>query len=376
MFGKRKLETALHAVHTINGASARFGVGYSALVKRFLHLYRRRRFSPHEIHFNDLLDPKIRDQDLDYYMSKEEMLAFDEKHLLKPYLCMTSDKAVFYSLCAAAGLPAPRLLAVFDLPAGWTPDGRLLRSRADWCEFLPSLPREFVVKPALGLLGKGVRAFRQDPDAIVDHEGHRHTLDELYDFLCGIGDLNLFTTGYSHHSLNLPQGSHKAIVQERLTAHPSLVELTGSQTLCTCRLFTRAHRDGSIQLLGSGFRLVGGNSFVDNFDQGVGGNLWCSVDPDTGRIGDAYVRSIGGNRLEHVQRHPVTGKDVVGFHIPHWGEAVELAQRLAVIFRPQTLISWDIGVACNGAIAIEGNTGGNLLPTPMNRPVETLFAER
>lgn len=368
----RKLETAILAFNAIKDASARFDVGYPALIRRFLYLYRRRRFSPYEIDFNDLLDPAVRDEALARYMSKAEMLDLDDRHLLDRYLCLTSDKSIFYSLCAAAGIPAPRLFAVFDLPAGWTPDGRLLHSRGEWCEFLESLPQQFVVKPALGLLGKGVRAFRRDASGFVDHEGHRRTVDELYDLLCGVRELNLLATDYSHHSVDLPQGTHKTIVQERLTAHPAVVELTGSQTLCTCRLFTYADPAGNIEVLGTAMRVAGGALLVDNFDQGAGGNLWCSVDANSGCITDAFVRPKGSNRLERAKRHPLTDRDVVGFCIPQWAQAVALARHLAATFRPQTLITWDIGIARTGPVAIEGNTGGNLLPTPLNRAYGTL----
>jgi len=373
MTAASKLNNAIYAINAIREASARFGLRHSSVFRRFLHLYRARRFSPYEIQFNDLLNPRIPDEALDYYMSKEEMLAFDDANVLDAYLCVTADKSVFYSLCMAASIPVPRLLAIFDLPAGWIPDGRFLRSRSEWCAFLQSLPQEFVVKPALGLLGKGVHAFSREANEFVDNEGHRRTDDELYDLLCRGRDLNLFTSGYSHHSLKLPHGSHKTIIQERLIAHPEVVGLTGSTTLCTCRLFTRSDLAGNIELLGSAFRVVGGNTFVDNFDQGAGGNLWCSVEAETGRILEAFARPAGSDRLEQALRHPASGRDVVGFRIPDWTAAVELARRLATIFRPQTLITWDIGVTRDGPVAVEGNIGGGLLPSPLNQPVTTLF---
>jgi Sugar-transfer associated ATP-grasp len=370
------LKSAVYALDALRGASARYGQRYSDLVRRFLHLYRKRRFSPYEIHFNDLLNPRIPDEGLRYYMSKEEMFDFDERHVLNGYFCVTADKAVFYSLCMAAGIPAPRLLAVFDQPVGWVPDGRVLRSRSDWGGFLQTLPEDFVVKPALGLLGKGVAAFHREANGFVDHEGGKRTLDELYEFLCRAGEQNFFSsTGYSHYSLKLPRASNKTIIQERLYAHPGITELTGSRTLCTCRLFTHIDHAGNFRLLGSAFRVVGGSAFVDNFDVGRGGNLWCSVDPETGRIEDAFGRPPGGNRLELAYRHPVTGRDVVGFRIPDWSEAVELGQRLAHLFLPQPLITWDIGVSRDGPVAIEGNVGAIFLPARLNVRVPALLKE-
>jgi hypothetical protein len=177
--------------------------------------------------------------------------------------------------------------------------------------------------------------------------------------------------------LKLPrQGSHKAILQERLYAHAAIAELTGSPALCTCRVFTHTDGQGRSQLLASLFRAISGNNIVDNFDKGAKGNLWCSIDADTGRIVEAFIRADDDDRLELVGRHPVTHRPLVGFLVPHWREVRELALHLASVFRPQSLIHWDIGVTLEGPVIVEGNVGGQLLPTPLNRPVRTLLREQ
>lgn len=370
-----KLKNAILGLNTIRGSAARYGAGYATLVRRFFYLYRNRRFSPYEIYFNDLLNPRISYEALENYMSFDELIAFDRKHVLNAYMCLTMDKAVFYALCSTAGVPIPKLLAVFDRPSGWTPDGRELLSQSDWCAFAQSLPQDFVVKPALGLQGRGVTAFHREGHEFVDHERLRLTGDELYEFLCQKKEENLFGTAYSHHSLRLPQVNHKTIIQERLYAHPAIAELTGSVSLCTSRLFTHTDHSGEIQLLGSAFRLINGNNIVDNLDRGVRGNLWCSVEADTGRIMDAFVKPKAADRLELVTRHPTTDWDIVGFRIPHWDKTVELARHLASIFRPQPSITWDIGITHEGPVAIEGNVCGQLLPSPLNRPIRTLLTD-
>ena len=370
-----KLKNAILALTAIKGSAARYGADYATLVRRFIHLYRNRRFSPYEIYFNDLLNPRISNEALENYLSREEVIAFESKNVLNTYLCVTSDKAVFYSLCLAAIVRIPKLLAVFDRPAGWTPDGRILSSESDWCALLESLPRAFVVKPALGLLGRGVTAFCREGDDFLDHKAQRRTRVELYELLCNAKEQNLFTGSFSHHSLKLPKGSHKTIIQERLYAHPEIAKLTGSDALCTCRLLTHTDPSGNIQLLASAMRMINGNNIVDNFDSGKTGNLWCGVDADTGRVLEAFARVERANRMELVTRHPTTGRDIIGFCIPHWKEAVELARRLATVFRPQPFIHWDIGITRDGPVAIEGNVGGHLLPLPHNRPAQTFLAD-
>ncbi len=370
-----KLKNAMLALKTIKGNAARHGAGYATSVRRFLHLYRNRRFSPREIYVNDLLNPRISNQALENYMSGEEVIAFENKHVLNAYLCATADKSVFYSLCSAAGVRIPRLLAIFDTPAGWTPDGRVLSSSLDWCTLIRSLPSAFIVKPALGLLGRGVAAFSREGNDFLDHRGHRRCEDELYAFLCNQKEQNLFSSSFSHHSLKLRQGSHKAIIQERLYAHPEIAELTGSAALCTCRILTHTDPSGTIVLIASGLRVINGSNVVDNFDSGANGNLWCGVDAETGRVVEAFAWSAMFNRTELITRHPTTARDIVGFRIPQWNEVVELARHLAIVFQPQPLIHWDIGITGDGPVVIEGNVGGHLLPVPLNRPVRNLLTE-
>jgi Sugar-transfer associated ATP-grasp len=370
-----KLQTAIYIWKSLREASKRLKLDYGTLLKRFVHLYGRRRFSPEEIFFNDLLNPRIPDALLANYMSREDVFLLDERHSLKSYACLTLDKAVFYSLCSAAGIPIPRLLAVFDVPVGWTPNGRTLNSRADWCQFAQSLPADFIVKPALGLLGKGVTAFRREGKEFLNRDGQHLTGDDLYEFLCRRVEHNLlFGGGYSHHSIRVDRSSHKAIVQERTFAHPEVVALTGSDALCTCRFFTYTDHTMTTHVLATSFRVIVGDNLTDNLDKGSKGNLWCNVDCGTGRIVDAFEKAGEAHRLEGVDKHPTTGRDITGFTIPHWSRAVDLALHLGKVFYPQPLINWDIGIATEGPVVIEGNLGGTVLPTPLSKPVHTLLA--
>ncbi len=129
----KKLDSVARTVTALDEASTRFPTGLFGAARRFWYLYRRRRFSPKEIYFNQLLDPRISDEALDHYLSREELIALDRAHVLESYLCLTCDKSVFYAFCAASGFPVPELYAVFDLPSGRTPDGSVLDSREEWC---------------------------------------------------------------------------------------------------------------------------------------------------------------------------------------------------------------------------------------------------
>ncbi len=372
-----KLQTAIYTWKSLREASKRLRLDYSTAVKRFLYLYGKRQFSPTEIFFNDLLSPRIPTELLPNYLSREAQNAFGKKRILRSYVCLTTDKAIFYSLCFAAGVPIPKLLAVFDVPVGWTPDGRMLSSRADWRHFIQSLPSDFIVKPAHGMLGKGVAAFRREGAEFLDRDGPCLSSDELYELLCSRTEDNLlFGRSDSDRSvggLEIDRASHKAIIQERVFAHPVVAELTGSDALCCCRFYTYTDDSVITHVLASSFRVIAGKNLTDNLSEGSAGNLWCTVDYESGQVVEAFAKATAGERLEVVGRHPSTGQDINGFTIPHWREAADLALRLAKIFYPQPLIHWDIGIAREGPIAIEGNIGGGILPTPLRRPADMLL---
>ena len=290
-------------------------------------------------------------------------------------MCLISDKAVFYAYCKSLGIPMPRLLAVFDLPIGWTGAGELLSSPEEWIGFIDSLPHDFIVKPALGLMGGGVTAFRRAHAEYSDQTGRTLSAHELYQFLCKQQEENLFAGDSVHHSLKLKTKSHRAIIQERVFAHTEIAELTQSMSLCTCRIMTRFAQGKGVDVVATAFRVISGNNIVDNLDKGSTGNLWCSVDADSGVVLEAFGKDPEADRLSRIDRHPLTGLDVVGFRIPFWQEAIDLAIRLGSTFAPQRLVTWDIGITQGGPLVIEGNLGGGFLPTPFNVPIDNLLTD-
>ena len=375
MISPQSLLSTLQALRTV---SQRHHVGYDYLLRRFWHLYGKRQFSPHEIFRFDLLNPRLEFSALEYYPAREEQLRLDKHLVLSSYLCTTHDKAIFSSICSAAAIPSPKLFAVFDQPTGWDCDGHLLESQADWLEFFQTREEEFIVKPSIGLKGMGITSFRRDETDFVSYEGQRFGAIDLFEFLCRMKEHNLYAGDFAHHSLRLRGESHKTLIQERVFAHPQITELTGSNSLCTCRLFTWLDGPGldgpaEPQVLSSAFRVVGGDGIIDSFNQGARGNVWCSVDLDSGQIHEAFAKAQGEEYLEQIKSHPATNHNLIGFQIPFWAEAVALAKRLSTVFQPQPLITWDIGITPHGPVAIEGNVGGQCLPSPINQSVPALL---
>ncbi len=235
------------------------------------------------------------------------------------------------------------------------------------------MPPDFIVKPALGFQGVGVAAFCRDGAHFVHHDGRILSETELYEFLRQERQGNRYSKLHTHHSLRLPEVSHKALVQERYFSDPEVERITGSRSICTCRVLTRLVPSGGVQVLATAFRAVTGTNVADNLAQGRSGNLFCSVDLERGFIVEAFAKAADRERLELVTRHPTTGRPIRGFEIPHWNVVLDLAQRLARAFRPQPLITWDIGMSREGPVVIEGNVGGQFLPAPLNKPVRSLL---
>ncbi len=368
----RKLRSGEHALRAIRRGLGTHRVTLTTALARFVRLYRRD-FSPYEIEYYDLLDPAFSDGVLERLLSRQELIELDRRCVVGSYLCLTSDKSVFYAICQAQGLPIPELYAVFDRPSGWTRDGGCPQSPDDWREVLMRLPRQFVVKPALGLQGFGFAAFEREGERFKGADGALRTADEFLADLLALGKQNLFAGSYSHHSLRLRDGSHRAILQERLRPHPEIAALTGSSSLSTCRVTTLVGDDGAPSVLATAFRAVAGANATDNFVTGENGNLWASVDEAEGRITEAWALAPDGRRLERRGRHPTTAAELAAFRMPRWDDVKALALRLALAFRPQRLVSWDIAVADRDVVVIEGNVGGQMIPTPYNRPVKSLF---
>jgi len=367
----RKFRSAGHALRALRRALDTHRAPMDASLSRFVRLYRRD-FSPYEIEYYDLLDPAFSDAVLERLISRQELIELDRRCVVGSYLCLTSDKSVFYALCQARGLPIPELYAVFDRPCGWTRDGGRPQSPDDWRQVFARLPPQFVVKPALGLQGFGFAAFEREGERFRGADGALRTADELLAELLALGKQNLFAGSYSHHSLRLRDGSHRAILQERLRPHPEIAVLTGSSSLSTCRVTTLVGDDGEPSVLATAFRAVAGANATDNFVYGDNGNLWASVDETDGRLTEAWGLAPDGRRLERRGRHPTTSAELAAFRIPRWDDVKELALRLALAFRPQRLVSWDIAVADRDVVVIEGNVGGQMIPTPYNRPVRSL----
>ncbi len=329
-------------------AMRRWRTSPAAALRRYLALYRGRRFSPDEIHFFGLLDPTLTDRDLDRYASKEELLAV-QRRLNAPELHrLTEDKLCFHRHCVAAGLAVPRLLAL------WDPDRADRNDRGDdgadgvavlstvgaLDAMLRTAPSVVIVKPLDGVHGEGVTRLARDGAAWRDSRGSAVDATTL-------------------HATLTRSTYRRWIVQDFVRGHPALAALSATDALQTVRVVTLATGgkggDGDVEILAARLRLICGRAAHDNFDYGRGGNLIAILDPASGVV--RHVVGGAADRLEirRYTHHPVTKAELPGFTVPEWDAVRQLVQAAARAFAPLVTIGWDVAITPGAPCLIEGN---------------------
>ena len=137
------------------------------------------------------------------------------------------------------------------------------------------------------------------------------------------------------------------LIEEYVVQHSSIMKVSSSG-LNTVRVFTQLH-DGKVHFLGARLRLTV-NSPVDNM---AAGNLAAPIDDKTGIINGPAVFSDITKEDQSV--HPVSGKAITGFAIPHWQMVLELAEKASLNAGGNRSVGWDIAVTQNGVDLSEGN---------------------
>jgi alpha-L-glutamate ligase-like protein len=208
---------------------------------------------------------------------------------------MVDDKLRTKELCARAGIPTPRLLAVarhhFEL--------RRLR------EAMAQLT-SFVLKPARGSMGNGIVVVRERDGARFRLAGGRSiTLDDLAYHAAGVISGLYAIAGQTD----------AAIVEERLLVHPKLAAIT-SEGVPDVRVIV--YRGVPVMAMTRLPTLRSGGRA--NLHQGA---VAAGVDLETGRTTHAILNS------RPIRRHPDTGAALLGHAIPGFADVLDYALRAA-----------------------------------------------
>jgi len=262
-------------------------------------------------------------------------------------------KAIFRMVTAAAGIPTPQTHATFMRGAsGWNWHTGSPIAPDCWGLAMEALPAEFILKPAEGYYGEGVRLLRRDGIGWMSVGEGRMTTEDL------IGAMR------SHPDFG------DWIAQERLHNHSDLAIL-GGEGLHTLRLVVVIRADGTPELVWSGFRIAVGKAIIDNFRGGKLGNLSCEMDLQTGAIAKAYRGRGAEPGMEPVDTHPSAGIPLQGFKVPLWDDAVQVALEAAPLFLPLRTVGFDVGLTPDGPKVVEMNMWWDL---PYNLDARALVA--
>ena len=138
-----------------------------------------------------------------------------------------------------------------------------------------------------------------------------------------------------------------AIVEELITQSPLMSQFNNS-SVNTVRIATFLSGGEPIVLFT--FMRTGRKGAV--VDNGGAGGLIIGIDPVTGKCVTEGCDEAGHRYVAH----PDSGMVYLGFQIPEWGKALELAKKLALIVPEQKYVGWDLAFTEDGWVMIEGNS--------------------
>ncbi len=288
----------------------------------------------------------------DYYQMRvyRRSLSFDEKRqfvsqlgvgIPKRWAIVADDKLLAYALLENEGVRIPPIRAICH-PLRSFRDRLVLRTVGEICDYLRNGAQyPFISKPVTGLYSVGlVLVEGLDPDSGL--------------LRLAEGD-PVPAERFAEECLSPRDGT---VFQEVLKPHPEIAAAI-SPRLCTLRLIVALERD-HVWLYRAFWKIAAGSNVADNYWHA--GNIMARLDP-MGRI-EQCITGVGPD-FRIVERHPVSGRELKGFQVPFFREAVELTQRIARFFPGIKMQSWDIGITAEGPVPLEVNDVGGVFLVQM-----------
>ena len=268
----------------------------------------------------------------------------DNEPLKARYAAMTSkearrladDKIKFFEHCTQHAIPTANIVALITKSAPGTSAIAHVLSAQDLASIL--VPGEYFVKPSNGSHGKGTFSLSVTPSGLQWSGGNSGSFDDL--------------ARYCEAAL---QFTGALIVQPKLSNHHLITNITQAKGLSTVRVVT-IRQAGKIEVIAGAFRIVVGDSDVDNFSHGASGNLVAGVDVASGKM----ITSIGSRSkswpsMTDVPVHPATGATIVGIQLPYWPEVLALVKKAHESIDNLHTVGWDVAILENGPVIVEAN---------------------
>jgi Sugar-transfer associated ATP-grasp len=344
-FARRAVEQAAGAWRDARQVAAQNGVSTFRVLRELAVLNATRSLGVRPYFQYRLFDPGLSPEQKRRYLPDTPWANARLWSRLNPkrYRSLYANKLIFNRFFAALGLPVAKVFGVYDPTVGYTSDGSPLRTPAQLREWLPAIAGEgFVFKAIEGVRGHSILVFTgpaaEDSNMFVTLAGERYDAASLIAFAQDTADLKR----------HRPDANQRAfLIEERIRPHPTLAAFIGP-TLCSVRIQTIIAVDGSPKIIAAVFKLQPKPVGVDHLIYGAVG---CWVDLDSGVLTGGRTR----DGLEDSTTIPGTGTSFIGFQLPEWPRAKELALRAAAAFPWARSIGWDIGISDRGPVLIEGN---------------------
>jgi hypothetical protein len=278
------------------------------------------------------------------FVSYPELIPFFDTTVHSNERRLSLDKTAFAELHRGRGVPWPRTLAVINRPGGPTVlHARVINNAENFWPRIRELlcTGAIVLKPCCGQSGIGF--YRISADGIIRNES-----GEVID----PDTMTRQVFSYTHR-----YGDYGYLAQPALDPHPDVIGLTGLSTLSALRVVT-AYQHGRVHTVHAWLKIPAPGRLTDNFHGGVWGTLAAGVDLVDGRLSRLVGLFHPGHRLviERRAEHPVTGRTIGGRELPHWREAIALAHRAHALHSKTATLAWDVVLAREGCVIIDGNT--------------------
>ena len=178
-------------------------------------------------------------------------------------------------------------------------------------------------------------------------EGRTEIFCKPVNLLGGHGSYKYYLNDTPEKMYEFFMNEPKMLIEEVPKQHHLMSEIY-DKSINSIRI-TTVLKDGEFHAFNTWVKFGGKGSIVDGR---VGGGCFAGVDVNTGII-DTPAIDIDNNRFEY---HPDTGKQITGFRIPYWKEAIELTEKALRFYDGIDFVGWDLCITEDGPMIVEGNS--------------------
>ena len=172
---------------------------------------------------------------------------------------------------------------------------------------------------------------------------------KMLNLACGKGAELIYTKDFEDGAVFYDYVKQKGFgsLEDVIENHPDLAEMYPCATNCM-RMITIIDDAGVPHLVYCVQKFGNEGRIVDNY------GLHGPIDLDTGEF---LFQAHPGETLSDVlyDKHPYTGKDLIGFKTPCFKEAKEMVLKAALVVPQIRYVGWDVAITPNGPAIIEGN---------------------